>query len=206
MEKKFIRQLFCISIFLPILIGCGYTEPVRKSTQVLHGDIIDVFPATYFVNTIESTQVEGAYIVLDRYSGHQEDAMKIAWSRDADAYINVSYKTWREYQQWYDGPGYYVDKDSFSGTLIKYIKYIYPTDNAIVTFNFPASLWISATVNRFNGPMVFQFEDEKKDYFELDTKDLDPGIYEIHVRAGDYPLWTHRGTRWDTSRWIEIVK
>ena len=206
MEKKLIRQLFCISIFLPILIGCGYTEPVRKSTQVLHGEIIEVFPATYFVNTIDSTEVEDEYIVLDRYSGYEDDAMKVAWSRDADAYINVSYKTRQEELPSKVYPPSYINRSWLTGTLIKYIKYIYLTDSAVVTFNFPASLWISATVNRFNGPMVFQFEDEKKDHFELDTKDLEPGIYEIHVRTGDYPLWTHRGTRWDTSRWVEIVK
>jgi hypothetical protein len=204
--KENIIQLFCFSLFIKILIGCGYTEPVRKSTRALQGDIIEVFPATYFVNTIDSSQVEGEYIVLDRYSGHQEEAMKIAWSRDADAYINVSFKTWREYEYTVDSPRRYIMRDSFAGTLIKYIKYIYPTDSAVITFNFPASLWISAIVNRFNGPMVFQFEDEKKDHFELETKDLEPGIYEVHVRAGENPLWTHRGTRWDTSRWIEIVK
>ena len=206
MEKKFIRQLVCFSIFLPILIGCGYTQPARQPLEPLRGNIIKIFPSTYFVDMLDSTQIESEYIILDRYSGTQENAIKLAWSRDADAYVNVFYKTWREYHKVYDGDDYYTDENLFSGTLIKYLKYIYLCDSTVVSFTFPECLWVSATVNKYNGPVVFQFEDEKKDYFELDTKNLVPGIYEIHVRAGDYPLWTHRGTRWDTSRWVEIVE
>jgi hypothetical protein len=42
--------------------------------------------------------------------------------------------------------------------------------------------------------------------YELPTQELEPGIYEVHFRAGENPLWTLRGVQWETSRWIEIVK
>jgi len=192
------------SIFLSD--GCGYTQPHRTPPIVPRGNVIQIFPSQYFVDVLDSTESQGKFIVIDTVAASEDHAIKVAWSRDADAFMNVINKTWREHHLVMDGPDYYTDENIFSGTMIKYYKNIIPCDSPIVSILFSKSFWVSATVTKYPGEIVNKFDDEKMECYELAAQELEPGIYEIHIRAGENPLWTHRGLQWETSRWIEIVK
>ena len=206
MEKKFNLQLLCFSILLLTLSGCSYTQPNRTTPFVPRGNVIQIFPTQYLIDRLDTAENQEKYIVIDSVGVSEEDAMRMAWSRDGDAYLNVKYRTYCEYRPWMHGLDDYVERVLFSGTMVKYLKYVFPCDSNVITFLFSEPCWAAVRVTKYHGPVVFKFDDEKKEHFELVTDNLEPGIYEVHVRAGDFPLWTHRGTRWDTSRWIEIVK
>lgn len=197
-------SVMIVSIFLSN--GCGYTQPYRTPPIIPRGNIINVFPSQYFVEVPDSIVDPDSYIAIDSVATIEDHAIKMAWGRDADAFINVIYKTWREHHLVMDGPDYYTDENMFSGTMIKYYKNIIPCDSHIVSFKFSKRFWVSATVAKYGGEVVRKFDDEKMECYELITQNLEAGIYEIHLRAGENPLWTHRGEQWETSRWIKIVK
>jgi len=196
-----------ILIFLGTLVyGCNYTQLIKHQPAPARGNVIDIYPSEYEVEILDSLQMRDDYIVIDSFRVDEDERKAIteAWKRDADAIFNIHYV--RGYPTYY-----YIQSNGGDGkitivlgTLIKFIKYIFPCDSPVVTIKFPELAWIVATVKKYNDSIIFRINDEKLDRIELGTNNLDPGIYEIHVVVGENPIWTRRGWYWETSRWIEI--
>jgi hypothetical protein len=208
-EMKILFHFYGLILSFMLLVnGCGYTQPYHTPPIVSRGNVIEIFPSTYFIEVLDSTQLNEEYCIIDNIKLLENEAMNIGWDRDGDAFLNVkSYRNHTQHDPMFPlyRPGL-EGKNIFCGTLIKFVKNMIPCDSEIVTFVFKKSLWVSVTIVKYDGPVVLQIDDEKKEYLELETKNLEPGIYEFHVRAGENPLWTHRGLQWETSRWIQIVK
>jgi len=194
-----------LSVFL-LVNGCGYTQPYRTPPIVPRGNVIQVFPSQYFVESLDTTEKQEKFIIIDTIVTVDVDPMYTAWNRDADAYLNVNDRAYGRHDRISADPYGHIQKIFFPRIMVKYLKNIIPCDSPVVSFTFSKCFWVSATVAKYRGDMIFKFEDEKIEYFEWATQELEPGIYEIHIRAGENPLWTHRGLQWETSRWIEIVR
>lgn len=195
-------------IVIPLLMalwGCGYTEVIRQPEKQLRGEIIDVYPAEYDVPVLDSTELVEEYIVVESFCVGRFDQGPIAraWERDADAITDHKLRS----DWWFveDSPysqswaGYTI-----TGILVKFLKNIYEFDGQIVTFRFPDRMWVRAKRVFPDGSVETIIDDEKIYSFEQPTIDMKPGIYEIQIEAGENPVWTGRGYRWKTSRWIEV--